>query len=413
MELIVYTAIKACRVCKSSNLDPVLDLGLQNLTGIFPKKNEADPITSPLSVIYCHECKLVQLEHSVNPDLMYGDNYGYRSGLNESMVQHLKLKVDVLAQKFRISKDSIILDIGSNDGTSCNYWLKYSDFVTGMDPTASKFSEYYDSRVNLVPNFFSSSNFLSSSKKADLITSIAMFYDLENPVDFAKQISESLSDDGIWHLEQSYLVSMIRATSYDTICHEHLEYYSLTSLNIIMTLAGLKIIDVSLNDINGGSIAISAAKIQSKHEANTGYIEWLLNKESSYFCDSRRNLLLFNNKVKLHRDELRNLVSTLSLKSQIWGLGASTKGNTILQYCSFTTKEITYIVDVNSKKWGCETPGSRIPIIGEDAIQDSKVDYMLVLPWHFRKNLLTKAQNFFVSGGKYIFPLPEIEIVSG
>jgi hypothetical protein len=409
----VYKAIKVCRVCKSPNLDPVLDLGVQNLTGVFPKKNEADPIASPLNIIYCHECKLVQLEHSVNPDFMYGDNYGYRSGLNESMKLHLKLKIDVLAQKFNITKNSIILDIGSNDGTSCNYWLKYSNFVTGMDPTASKFSEYYDPRVTVISNFFSSNNFLSRSKKADLITSIAMFYDLEDPVSFAKEISESLSNDGIWYLEQSYLVSMIRSTSYDTICHEHLEYYSLTSLNIIMTLAGLKIIDVSLNDTNGGSITITVAKIQSKYEVNTEYIDWLLAKETNFFCDSRKNLLMFNDKVKLHRDELKDLVLSLSLKSLIWGLGASTKGNTILQYCGFTSKEIAYIVDVNPRKWGCETPGSRIPIINEHALKDSKVNYILVLPWHFRKNLLGKAQDFFVSGGKYIFPLPEIEIVSG
>ena len=409
----MYKAIKACRVCKSPNLDPVLDLGLQNLTGVFPKKTEADPIASPLNVIYCHECKLVQLEHSVSPDFMYGDNYGYRSGLNESMTLHLKFKIDVLAQKFNIGKNSIILDIGSNDGTSCNHWLKYSNFVTGMDPTAAKFSEYYDPRVTLISNFFSSNNFLSRSKKADLITSIAMFYDLEDPVSFAKEISESLSNDGIWYLEQSYLVSMVRSTSYDTICHEHLEYYSLTSLNVIMTLAGLKIIDVSLNDTNGGSITITVAKIQSKYEVNTEYIDWLLAKETNFFCDSRKNLLMFSDKAKLHRDELKDLVLSLSSKSPIWGLGASTKGNTILQYCGFTSKEIAYIVDVNPRKWGCETPGSRIPIISENALKESKVNYMLVLPWHFRKNLLGKAQDFFVSGGKYIFPLPEIEIVSG
>ena len=402
----------SCRICKATTLIPILDLGLQFLTGVFPKKYEDNPIASPLKILFCSECRLVQLENSVDPKLMYGDNYGYQSGINSAMKFHLERKVDVLAKKFDIHANSIILDIGSNDGTSCNYWLKYSNNVTGIDPTALKFLQNYDKRIRLVTDFFNSEKFLTSSKKADVITSIAMFYDLEDPVKFAQEISESLSDNGIWHLEQSYLLSMVNSNAYDTICHEHLEYDCLSRLNTIMHQAGLRIIDASLNDVNGGSIAITVAKKGSIHQTQTEVLQWLMSKEDEFFSEPINTLGQFAVRVKKHRNDLHRLVSILSKKYVVGGLGASTKGNVLLQYCGFSPDQIQFIVDVNSEKWGRETPGTRIPIVGESELFTTKVDFLIVFPWHFRQNLLSKAQPFFASGGKYIFPLPEIEMIS-
>ena len=401
-----------CRVCGSGNLREVINLGEFAMTGIFPRMGELDAPSSPLILLFCENCGLCQLKHSVDPKLMYGENYGYKSSLNSSMQKHLQSKVSGLASRYAVDRNDVILDIGSNDGTSCNKWLEFSDEVFGMDPTASKFAENYDSRVKVTSDFFKSDTFLQKSSKAKVITSIAMFYDLENPVDFAVNVRDSLSDDGIWHFEQSYLPSMIKANAYDTICHEHLEYYSLSAIREILDRAGMKIVDASLNDINGGSIAVTAAKIANNKIEVQPHVEWIIEREQKYFKNNYEILNLFAANVASHKNDLQELVSALTKNYVIWGLGASTKGNVLLQYCGLTNNEIDYIADVNPDKWNCFTPGSNIPICPEKEIFEKKPDYLLVLPWHFRVNLLSKSEQFFNEGIRYIFPLPDIEIVS-
>jgi hypothetical protein len=391
--------IQKCRICSSKSLSNIISLGNQALTGVFPGTGDPDPAEGPLSLVQCDVCTLVQLKHSFSPDAMYGDNYGYRSGLNNSMVLHLRNKVRSLAVKFGIDAKSVVLDIGSNDGTSCNFWLEYTENVFGMDPTAFKFRQHYDARVTRIDSFFTKESFLEKSKKADLISSVAMFYDLDNPVIFAQDIFDSLSDNGVWHLEQSYLPSMLAANSYDTICHEHVEYYSLTSLNEIFKRSEFKIVDVSLNDINGGSIAVTVAKNSNDNLARSTYAE----------CSVTR-LSEFELRVTRHRDELRALVYELRNEGEIWGLGASTKGNVLLQYCGFGSELITAIADVNPDKMDKVTPGTRIPIKGEEAWRNASPKYSLVLPWHFKKSFIDRSSQYFLGGGRLIFPLPRIEI---
>lgn len=230
----------------------VLDLGTQALTGVFPKPGEF--VTSvPLRLVWCSDCTLLQLSSSCDPDEMYGDNYGYRSGLNKSMVAHLQNKARSL--ETGLSEGDVVIDIGSNDGTLLASYQTEGLQKIGIDPTGKKFAEFYPEDVQLIPEFFSGELELP---KAKVITSVAMFYDLQSPVEFAKQVASILHDDGVWHLEQSYMPSMLRSTSYDTICHEHLEYYSLASIERVLFQAGLEVLDVRFNQINGGSFAITA-----------------------------------------------------------------------------------------------------------------------------------------------------------
>lgn len=252
--------IKHCRSCKSKKLKFVFSLGKQYLTGIFPPKKNTKISKGNLSLCFCENCKLLQLNESFNKSEMFGDNYGYMSSLNKSMFKHLKHKVNKLKKKISLKKKDIVIDIGSNDGTFLSFFSSKLNLI-GVDPTIIKFSNFYRKDITQISDFFSYDNLKNKiKKKAKLITSIAMFYDLDDPIKFAKDIEMLLDDEGIWHFEQSYMPSMIKNVSYDTICHEHLEYYSLTSVKYILDKVGLKIIDIEFNDINGGSFALSVAK---------------------------------------------------------------------------------------------------------------------------------------------------------
>jgi hypothetical protein len=411
----MYNEISRCRISGSSNLVNVLSLGEQYLTGVFPVSKEQQVTKGPVDLMWCPDSGLVQMKQSYSLDEMYGDNYGYRSGLNQSMVNHLQNKVNSLLRKINLAPGDIILDIGSNDATSLKCYPSHLRRI-GIDPTGNKFKEYYPADISLVPDFFSADNFrkIFPSEKAKIVTSIAMFYDLEDPVKFASDIEQVLADDGIWHFEQSYLPSMLRTNSYDTICQEHLEYYSLIAVKYILEKANLRIIDVEMNDINGGSFAVTAAKKNSQHVSNEALISWMLLEEERMGLNTKEPYQQFAHRVKEHRESLISLLDKLkSAGKRIIGYGASTKGNVLLQYCNIDTRYLDSIAEVNEQKFGSYTPGTLIPIISEKDAIASKPDYFFVLPWHFRNNILNRenAKEFRASGGKFIFPLPFIEIV--
>jgi hypothetical protein len=239
-----------------------------------------------------------------------------------------------------------------------------------------------------------------------------MFYDLEDPVRFASDIESVLADDGIWHFEQSYLPSMLRINSYDTICQEHLEYYSLIAVKYILEKAGLRIIDIELNDINGGSFAVTVARKNSRHISNDAVINWMLEEEIRMDLNTEKPYREFAKRVKEHRSSLLDLLDKLKKAGKkIIGYGASTKGNVLLQYCGIGTQYLDCIAEVNEQKFGCYTPGTLIPIVSEAEAKKMKPDYFLVLPWHFRNNILGREKEYRAAGGKFIFPLPFIEIV--
>lgn len=398
----MYSEIKKCRAC-NCKLEDVMSLGTQAMTGIFPKPKQKIEY-APLDLVWCDACGLLQLKHSCNPDAMYGKNYGYRSGLNKSMIEHLRLKAKML-QRYCDGTD-VILDIGSNDGTllSMYEWGK----KIGMDPTADKFREYYMEDILAVADFFTAEKYLNiTSKKAKVITSISMFYDLADPIAFVKDIAKCLASDGVWHLEQSYMPTMLRQGAYDTICHEHLEYYSLTTIKRIIERGGLHIHSVTLNNVNGGSFALT---VGHKPLANDVLLPWLLRDEFSFGI--RSQIDRFSARAAAHKLSLISLLSTLANNGEkVIGYGASTKGNVVLQYCNITTDLLSCIAEVNFDKYGCVTPGTNIPIIPETEARAMKPDYMLVLPWHFREGIIKREQEYLNNGSKLIFPFPYVEVV--
>lgn len=405
--------LRACRVSGSKTLIPVLDLGEQALTGVFPKDAD-EPLTSgPLRLVWCPASGLLQLDCSYDLDEMYGENYGYRSGLNQSMVRHLTQKIHELERFVDLQSGDTVLDIGSNDATSLKAYSVSGINRVGIDPTGAKFRRYYDHDMVLVPDFFSAEEFKACNLgSAKIVTSVAMFYDLENPISFAQEIERVLAPGGVWHFEQSYMPSMLRMTSYDTVCHEHLEYYSLTVVQRILEAAGMRAVDVKMNAVNGGSFAVTAVREDDRRRGSEAVINWLLEQEGRMGLETTKPYREFEERVFRHRADLRRLLRSLAADGKkVIGYGASTKGNVVLQFCGITTKEVAAIAEVNPDKFGSFTPGTGIPIISEAEARQMNPDYFLVLPWHFKDGIVQREAEYLASGGRMIFPFPEIEIV--
>jgi len=412
----MYKEITKCRIAGSSDLITVLSLGEQYLTGVFPSDKNEKITKGPLELVWSPTSQLLQLKHSYDLGEMYGDNYGYRSGLNQSMVSHLTNKIQHLEKRVELNAGDCVIDIGSNDATSLKAYTTKGIKRIGVDPTGIKFKEYYTDDITLIPDFFPSTEVKNKvgSSKVKIITSIAMFYDLEDPISFAKSIHENLDKNGLWHFEQSYMPSMLRLNSYDTICHEHIEFYTLYNIKYILDRADMKIIDVQMNGINGGSFAVTAARKDSTLKANDVLINWLFEQEIKMGLDTPKPFRDFEDRVFKHRESLKTLIESLSADGKkILGYGASTKGNVLLQFCNFTNENVLAVADVNPLKYGCFTPGTNIPILSEQDALKMKPDYYLVLPWHFKDGIIRREQEFLKNGGKLIFPFPEIEIIGG
>lgn len=405
--------IDKCRVSGSTHLVKVLSLGEQTLTGVFPRSKSEDITKGPLELVWCPTSGLLQLGHSYDAAEMYGDNYGYRSGLNQSMVRHLSAKTHHLERLYPPHSGDVVLDIGSNDATLLKSYKTAGLRRIGIDPTGAKFQQFYDDDITLVPDFFSAAAYRrTAAPPAKIVTSIAMFYDLDDPVRFAREIHDVLADDGVWHFEQSYMPSMLRLCSYDTICHEHLEYYSLGVVAGILDRADFTIVDVQMNAVNGGSFAVTAAKRGHRLPANRVVTDWILEQEERLGLATPRPYRDFEERVFKHREDFRRLLHSLTADGKtIVGYGASTKGNVVLQFCGITDKEVVAIAEVNPDKFGAYTPGTHIPIISEAEARAMKPDYFLVLPWHFKDAIVQREEAFLAQGGRMIFPFPEIEII--
>ena len=410
----LYKEIAQCRLCDGSRLVNVLDLGKQALTGIFPKSKEEEVPAGPLQLCKCADCDLVQLRHNYDLGKLYGETYGYRSGLNQSMVRHLHQKVEKIRSRVQLGSGDLVVDIGSNDSTLLQAYPKDLTLV-GVDPSGPKFKQYYPAHVRLIPDFFSAGLLqrFYPGKRAKVITSIAMFYDLERPQDFVDEIARVLDDEGVWVFEQSYLPFMLDTHSYDTVCHEHLEYYALHQIKRMLDRAELKIVDIEFNDINGGSFSVMAAKKSASHAAADALITRTLEDEQRRGLGSIETYSRLGARIADHREKLLSLLGELKRQGKkVIGYGASTKGNVLIQYCGLDSNLVPCIAEVNPDKFGAYTPGSHIPIVSEAEARAMRPDYFLVFPWHFKSGILQREQGFLRSGGQFIFPLPKIEIIS-
>ena len=410
-----FYKIEKCRVCGNEHLVTVLDLGDQYLSGIFPKQIDEDMYKGPLTLVKCDEtkggCGHVQLEHTFDLPTMYGQEYGYRSGLNGSMIKHLRGKAEKIMSDVKLDSGDIVIDIAGNDGTFLGFFPHDLQLMS-IDPTSEKFSQYFPSNVNYIADFFSSTTFKErfGKQKAKVITSFSMFYDLEDPCEFARQVHECLDPHGIWVLEQSYMPEMLKQNSFDTVCHEHLSYYGMRQLKYIMDKAGFKIVDFEFNDVNGGSISVVVTpSANSERKECTTKLTGLIAMELDMGLDTTEPWIEFGKRIVQCREQFWKILNFYKEnKGRICALGASTKGNVTLQTWMLTDRDIEVVGDVNPDKDGSFTPGTWIPIADEEDVMDKEFDVHIVLPWHFR--------DFFVNNPKFkgkrlLFPLPQPEVV--
>ncbi|HTJ83805.1 MAG TPA: class I SAM-dependent methyltransferase [Polyangiaceae bacterium] len=411
---------KTCRVCGSPSLKPVIELGAQHLQGSFVKPGAEEPPGRkiPLRLVRCNPaavegaCGLLQLEHSVPPEVLYY-SYWYRSGTNRTMRDHLA-GIAASASAIVGAERKVVLDVGCNDGTLLMaYPASYRKL--GVDPSSIALG--VDSSIELVRDVFPSPKLAAvlGDEKVDVVTSIAMFYDLERPVAFAASVKEVLAPRGVWILEMSYMPKMLEMSSYDTICHEHLEYYSLSVLEEILRRAGLRAFRAEQNGINGGSVRVYACHDDDFDHGTPAWTEELRRLRLYEFdleLDTDKPYQFFQERINVHREQLMRLLIDLKKKGKSIHLyGASTKGNVILQWCGIDGRLVDCAADRNPDKDGATTLGTNIPIVSEAKSRAMKPDYYLVLPWHFRDEFVEREAETLRAGTKLIFPLPEIEIV--
>ena len=402
-----------CRNCEKNKFLKLSNIGYQPISSIF-LKNKKKIKNYSLDLFKCKICDLVQLSKIANLKDMYGSEYGYKTSVSKLMINHLKEKFIRLKKLNILKKNSNILDIGSNDGTFLNFFIDTNNNLNlyGIDPSASAFIENYNKKIKIIIDFFNQKTvkqYFRNNKtiKFSLITSFAMFYDVEDPNTFCRDISNILEKNGIWILEFSYFPLLLKNLTYDQICHEHVVYYTLSTFNKIIKKNNLKIIDFSINEINGGSIEVICAKKNSKHKTKNKKINEILKKEKLI---TQRDYDRFNLRVETSKKNLLLFLKNQK-KSNVIGYGASTKGNVILNYCGVTNKNISYICDANPSKIGKFTPGSYIDIISKERMRKINPKYLLVLIWSFKTEVIKQEKEFIKKGGKLIFPLPIFHIV--
>jgi len=369
------------------------------------------------------ESGAVRLEKTAPLDTMYG-KYWYRSGINNTMRNELKNIVDSIKGIILLKENDLWIDIACNDGTLLSY-VPDNLIKVGIDPVDDSYKIESEKYANLIIQDYFSSDVFKKSKfgnlKAKVITSIAMFYDLENPKQFINDIKEVLDDDGVWVLQLSYTPLMIEQMAFDNICHEHVYYYSLFNLKNMFDECGVDIVDVQLNDINGGSFRIYCMKNTADktkfstqpHRDVCGFrINSLLEYEKTLNLDNPKTWSDFYDEINKLKDKTISFIKEEKSKGKkIWAYGASTKGNTLLQYFGLDHNLIEGIAERSIHKFGLKTVGTEIPIFSEDEMRKAKPDYLLVLPWHFINEFINREKEFLFRGGKFIVPCPKFNII--
>ena len=403
--------IKKCRVCSTVNLKKILSLGNQYLSDFTASAKK--PEKYPLVLMLCNECSLLQLKHTTPQGSLYTERYGYRSGINKTMQRELKEIVGKSQEVLKVNKikNLIVVDIGANDGTLLSNYKK-NIFRIGIEPVkkfANECKKYADVVIN---DFFNYGSYVKKVKKrkAHIITAISCFYDIDDPNKFLSDIKKILHKDGIFVIQQNYLVGMLMNNAFDNIVHEHLEYYSLLSLEHLLSKHNLEVFNVELSDINGGSFRTFISN-KGRRTIRKSVIK-LRDQEKKLKLNDSKAYKDFAAKVKKTRKNLHSLLTRLKKENKnVYVYGASTRGNTLLQFCKVNNQLVKKAVERNSEKWGKKIASVGIPIISEEQARLEKPDYMLILPWFFKEEFLQREKEYLRLGGHFIFPLPTLDIV--
>lgn len=393
-------------------METILDMGMHKLPAFTSEEKD---IKAPLELCHCSSCNLIQLKHTVRPDLLWNQEYGYRSGVNEAIRADLAEIVSEGSKAVNLRPGDLVVDIGANDGTLLSNYASGTRLV-GFEPSgnvASIAAERLTERAGftIVNDFFNIDSYtqVEGNNKAKIVTAISMFYDLEDPNEFLQDARKVLANDGIFIIQQNYLVGMLQNCAFDNICHEHLEYYSLTSLVPLLERNDLEIIDVTENNINGGSFRTYIRSTTGTTDIPGGRerVEQMLQKEMAMQLHTPQPYLRFADKVNRNGHEMRDFIeAVVTSGSKVYVYGASTRGGTILQHYGLDNRLLTAAVERNPAKWGKTMSTGNIPIISEEQARSDQPDYMLILPWFFTPVFTQREKEYLKRGGRFIVPLP-------
>ena len=409
-----YTVINKCRICSNNSVNEILKLEPQYIATTFVTDNENNPMAKikiPLTLILCKKCGLVQLKETVKPDLLY-KNYFYRTAINDTMKRDLQDVVNYAVENVKTESNDIVVDIGAND---CTMVSMYPDHLKrfGIEPATNIDWSNVNESITIVNDYFSKDIVLKATnyKKAKIISATAMFYDFDDPNVVTKDIKDILHEDGVCVIQVSYLLDTIRDMNFYDVVHEHLEYYSLKSINYLMERNGLKVIDATTNFVNGGSLRVLVTHEDSRRPKSKRYQE-ILDEEEKWNLEELDTYVQYEHKIKdIIKKSREFIVNEIENGGTVIGLGASTKGNVLLQICRIGKDLLPYISDRNKEKVGLRTLGTDIEIISEEKARKINPSAMLVIPWNFKEEILSREQNFIQNGGKMLFLMPKPYIV--
>lgn len=409
----VARIIRSCRSCGSENLAPILSLGEIYVSDFVESSPRHGKV--PLKLVLCEDCNLLQLRHTTNPEMLYRQ-YWYKSSINESIVRDLQDIASKAERLVDLNRGDIVLDVGANDGTLLRLYETEGLRLVGFEPAINLVEDAKKGTTLIINDFFNYDAFRMAfgGEKAKVLTCIAMFYDLDDPNKFVSDVVKCLDPEGLWIIEMRYLPSMLEQNDVGNVVHEHLEYYSLLSLSKLLGRHDLEVFDVELNQVNGGSFRTYVRHQGGSISPFEGAEERIKRLEAQ-----ERELGLQNRKVyddfaaRFHemRFKLRKFVKQEHERGKIIHVyGASTKGNTLLQFCGLDNTLIEAAAERDHTKVGKRTVGTSIPIITEEESR-RRADYFLILPWHFLDVFKIREREFLESGGKFIVPLPEFKVI--
>jgi NDP-4-keto-2,6-dideoxyhexose 3-C-methyltransferase len=404
------TIAKTCRVCHSPRLEKVLSLGNQYVSDFVSSDGKSPQ--APLELARCQECGLVQLRHTFSRPKLY-QHYWYRSGISRTMQIAL---ADIVAKTSEVAKPregDLVLDVGCNDGTLLRSYRKKGLFLVGFEPAENLVGDARKGTNWIFNDFFGARVFKDKfgDKKAKIITSVAMFYDLDDPNSFVSDVKSLLASDGVWTVQQNYLATMLEQNGFDNIGHEHLEYYSLGTMRGLLRRHGLDVFDAETNDVNGGSFRTLICH-QGRYPVRDTVVQ-LERYEGHLKLDENSTYEKFAKSIESIGTRLHEFVeSEVRTGKKVYVYGASNRGNTILQYCRLDHSIVQKATDANSEKWGRKTVGTLIPIISKQEARKDRPDYFLVLPHHFFDEIRREEDAYLQAGGRFILPLPTLKIVS-
>lgn len=407
--------IKNCRICKSDKLFPFLDLGAMPVPNGFLKKealNEDEP-RYPLATCVCESCWLVQLTHVIPPEQMFS-NYLYIPSTSSTMLDHFNTLALKVIERFRPRVDDLIIDIGSNDGTLLNFFRKRGLSVLGIDPANNLAQLARMKGVNTINSLFTASlakEMASKGVRPKVITATNVIAHIHDIHDMCEGIKTLLAEEGVFVMEFPYLVDLLQSNEFDTIYHEHLSYFSLSPLISLFDQHGLMIFDLFRSSVHGGSIRVFVGRKNSIHKISIA-LEKQLEDEKNLNLDSRKPYQEFAERVAININQLSEVLRGIKAEGKrIIGYGASAKGNVLLNYGRISNDLIEYIVDSISYKQWMYTPGTHIPIYPEEKLEQDNPDYVLLMAWNFKDEILKKQAKFREAGGRFILPVPQVQII--